>query len=42
MILSTREVFSSAMVFEVLKGGNDDDVEDTELAEPQILTITFL
>jgi hypothetical protein len=30
------------MVFKVSEGGDYDDVEDTELAEPQILTITFL
>jgi hypothetical protein len=41
-ILSTKEGFSSAIVFEVSEGGDDEDVEDTELVEPRILMIIFL
>jgi hypothetical protein len=41
-ILSTKEGFSSVIVFKVSEGGDDEDVEDMELAEPCILMIIFL
>jgi hypothetical protein len=40
-ILSTMEGLSSVMVFEVSEGGDEDYVEETELAEPDHISVAI-